>query len=118
MKEYLWGGKKQREKCCGYKLSSARITIENAFGKLKPPFRCLDRAMDIDINTLPQVIFSCFILHNYYKIKNERVPEQNLLSSLNCKRRAQPPQSNLTYNESVNENAAKNICNVFALYSE
>ena len=36
MKEYPGRGKKQREKYFGYKLSSGRIAIENAFGKLKP----------------------------------------------------------------------------------
>ena len=74
--------------------------------------------MDSDLNALPQVIHSCFILHNYCEIKNERLFEQNLLSSLNCKKRAQPPKSNLTYKESVNENAAKNIYHVFPLYFE
>ena len=83
---------------------------------MKARFRCLHCAMDIDINTLPQVILSCFILHNYCKIQNERVPE--CLSSLNCEKRAQPPKSNLTYKESVNENAAKNYHNVFVLYFE
>ena len=40
---------------------SARATIKNAFVRLKARLRCLDRATDIDINTLPQVIISWFI---------------------------------------------------------
>lgn len=47
---YPGGGKNQREKYFGNKLSSARITIQNAFGRLKVQFRCLHRAMDIDID--------------------------------------------------------------------
>ena len=70
MNEYPVGAKKQKEKYFGYKLSSARIIIENARGRLKARFRCLHCAMDIDINILPQVIHSCFILHNYWEIKN------------------------------------------------
>ena len=38
-----------------------RATIKNAFARLKARLRCLDRATDIDINTLPQVIISWFI---------------------------------------------------------
>ena len=118
MKDYPGVRKHQRQKYFDYKLSSARITIENAFSRLKARFRYLHRVMDSDLNALPQVIHSCFILHNYCEIKNERLFEQNLLSSLNCKKRAQPPKSNLTYKESVNENAAKNIYHVFPLYFE
>lgn len=47
---YPGGGKNQREKYFGNKLSSARITIQNAFGRPKVQFRCLHRAMDIDID--------------------------------------------------------------------
>ena len=46
------------------------------------------------------------------------MPEQNLLWSLNYGKRAQPPKYNLTYKESVNENAAKSIHNLLTLYFE
>ena len=46
MKEHLKGGKDDREKFFGYKLSSTRIVTENAFRRLKGRFRCLNRAMD------------------------------------------------------------------------
>ena len=79
MKEYPGEGEKQREKYFNNKWSSARIAIENAFGKLETRLRFLHCAMDIDIKTLLQVIISCFILHKYCQIQNKRVPEQNLL---------------------------------------
>ena len=46
------------------KCSSARITIKNSFGTLKARFRCLQRAMDITINILPQVLYLCLALRN------------------------------------------------------
>lgn len=61
MKEYLGGGRNSLEKYFDYKLASARITIENSFGRFKGRFRCFRRAMDVNVNTLSQVILSCFI---------------------------------------------------------
>ena len=55
-------------------MSSARIVIENTFGRLKGRFGYLKRDKDIDINVLPQVIMACFVLHNFCEMKNEKVP--------------------------------------------
>ena len=41
MKEFSRGGKNDRERFFSYKLSSAHIVIENAFGRLKGSFGCL-----------------------------------------------------------------------------
>ena len=38
-----------KEKFFSYKWSGARITIENSFVTLNARFRCLQRAMDVDI---------------------------------------------------------------------
>ena len=65
MKEYSAGGSNNEEGCFCYKLSSARIVIENSFGRLKARFGCLHRTMDIKMNDLPKVILACFILNNY-----------------------------------------------------
>ena len=70
IKKYPRGWKNQREKYFSYKLSSAKITIANAFGRLKARFRCLHRALDVDIKIFPQVILSCFILYSYCQTKN------------------------------------------------
>ena len=88
-------------------MSSAHIVIENAFGQLKGRFCCLKRAMDIDINVLPQVIMACFVLHNYCEMKKEKLPEQNIRSSLNHEKSAQPSTKSLGYKDVVNENPVK-----------
>ena len=49
MKEFPGGGANNRERLFSDRLSSARITIQNSFGRLKGRFGCLQRAMDIDI---------------------------------------------------------------------
>ena len=46
-------------------LRSARNQIECAIGRPKSRWRILLRPMDIPIQHLPNVIFSCFVLHNF-----------------------------------------------------
>ena len=52
-------------------LCSARVVIECAFDRLKARFGCLRRDMDINIDNLPYVIHSCFVLHNFCEINRE-----------------------------------------------
>ena len=54
--------KNQKKKYFGYKVSSPKITTENAFGRLKARLRCLHRAMDIDTNALPQLFYASFYI--------------------------------------------------------
>ena len=71
VKEYPKGGKDEREQYFGYRLSSARMVIENAFGGLKGRFGCLIRLKGINIKELPHLIMAIFILHNFCEIKNK-----------------------------------------------
>ena len=65
MKEYANGGSTAREQYFGYRLCSAWNVIECAFGRLKARFGALKRFMDINMDDLPFVIYSCFVLHNF-----------------------------------------------------
>ena len=101
-----------------YRLSSARIPIENSFGRLKVRFRCLQGAMEVKFDTLPQVIYWCFVLHNYCDNKNENLPYQNLMSVLRFEKRVHPSASSLSYGEKVNENRAISFRNTLTKYFE
>lgn len=46
-------------------LRSARNMIECAFGRLKARWRILMRPMDIPVDKLPNIIYACFVLHNF-----------------------------------------------------
>ena len=46
-------------------LRAARNQIECAFGRLKVRWRILLRPMDIPVQKLLNVIFACFLLHNF-----------------------------------------------------
>jgi len=68
-------------------LSSARICVENAFGRLKGRWRCLLKRCDINYKFMPQVISACCVLHNivenvkesYLSTWMKEVNDQNIL---------------------------------------
>ncbi|XP_075060997.1 uncharacterized protein LOC142149570 [Mixophyes fleayi] len=63
-------------------LSSARMVVENAFGRLKGRWRCLLKHIDIDTKLVPHVVAACCILHNICEIQKEQfLPEWNVQES-------------------------------------
>jgi hypothetical protein len=90
MKEFPGGGKDMQEQFFGFRLSSSRMVIENAFGRLKGRFRCLQRKMDLSLDSLPSVILSCFILHNYCEQENQVVSETFVRGAVEYAERFQP----------------------------
>ncbi|XP_036329886.1 protein ALP1-like [Rhagoletis pomonella] len=52
-------------------LSSARIVVENAFGRLKGRWRCLTKRIDVNPTFVPQVVLACAILHNFVEQQKE-----------------------------------------------
>jgi hypothetical protein len=46
-------------------LRSARNQVECAFGRLKARWGFLSRKVDLKFESIPTVVYSCFILHNY-----------------------------------------------------
>jgi len=85
-------------------LSSARMTVENTFGRMKLRWCCLQKRIDIHYSFVPQVISACAILHNIVERKHEEF-NSSWLRSVNATN-AMFPQPNsrlLTYrNENVN----------------
>ena len=62
-------------------LWSARNQIECAFGRLKARWRILQRPMDISVKDIPNVILSCFVLHNFCE-KNKAEVDANAVEQL------------------------------------
>ena len=53
-------------------LSSGRMVIECAFGRLKGRWRKLQKRMDMSLSEVPIVVSACCILHNYCELQLER----------------------------------------------
>lgn len=107
MKEYASGGSTEQEQYFGLKLCSARFVIQCAFGRLKARFGCLRRAMDININDLPHVIYACFVQHNFCEINNESINEERVQASRNYDRQFQPDTQPCGNKSGVNRGEAE-----------
>ena len=62
-------------------LRSARNQIECAFGRLKARWRILNRPIDLDVKYIPNVILTCFALHNFCE-KNKSSVDINIADSI------------------------------------
>ncbi|MCJ8730976.1 hypothetical protein PDJAM_G00190580 [Pangasius djambal] len=52
-------------------LRSARMVVENAFGRLKGRWRCLLKRNDVDVTFMPDIVTACCILHNVCELNKE-----------------------------------------------
>lgn len=52
-------------------LSSARIAVENAFGRLKARWRCVLKRIDVKYSFVPQLVSAICVLHNIVEINKE-----------------------------------------------
>ena len=91
MKEYANGGATVREQYFGLKLCQARMVIECSFGQMKGRLGALCRAMDINLDDLPFVMYACFLLHNYCKMNKEPVDEHKVSAAIQYDQDFQPP---------------------------
>ena len=55
-------------------LRAARNQIECAFGRLKARWRILLRPMDLKLEDVPDVVYTCFLLHNFCEARNIELP--------------------------------------------
>lgn len=67
MKDYPGYNRSPEKECFNYRLNSARIQIERAFGKLKGRWRCLFKQLECTLeNSVHHVIASCILRNIRY----------------------------------------------------
>lgn len=54
-----------------YRLSHARMCVENAFGRLKGRFRCLTKRLDTKLENSLHIIGACCVLHNICEMEED-----------------------------------------------
>ena len=98
MKEFANRRKTKEEQFFSYRLSSARMVAECAFGKLKARFGCLRRDMDINLDDLPYVMHSYFIIHIFREINEEQINRQYATDALKYEAKFQLPSHKAAIN--------------------
>ena len=84
MKPYTDNGRlTPASKTFNYRLSRARIIVENAFGRLKGRWWCLLKRNDVELQHIPQAIAACATLHNICEIHKECFHEEWLTMTNN-----------------------------------
>lgn len=64
-----------------YRLSHARMTVENAFGQLKGRWRRLLKRLDVKTDDMPMLVVACCILNNICKIHHNEFSSEWIDSS-------------------------------------
>ena len=64
-----------QERLFNYRLSRARMVVENAFGRLKGRWRCLMKRLDLKTSHVPSVAASCVVLDNMCEIYGDHCLE-------------------------------------------
>lgn len=96
--------------------SSARISVENAFGRLKARWRILGKKIDTRITLAPDVIAACCVLHNVCEDGVGRLEEMCTEDQGNSSINTQPQHGSLSGREGRDEgekyrNALLTYCN-------
>ena len=63
-------------------LRSARNQVECAFGRLKVRWGFLTRKVDLTLEMVPTVAYSCFVLHNYCEIKGNYLDDDEVRAQI------------------------------------
>ena len=71
-----------RKNFFSYRLLSARMVVECAFGRFKGRFVYLKKDIDTDLKTTLNIIYACFVLHNFCEMKKEQLLDR--VVSFNC----------------------------------
>ena len=106
----------QLYKSFGLTLCKSRMVIECSFGRPKARFGVFKRAMDINMDELPGVIYACFVLHNYCELKNEKIGEEKVASAINYDREFQPAVVTNNFTTDCNEGEGKKIRRILTRY--
>ena len=59
-----------------YRKSRVRMVVENAFGRLKGRWRCLQKCIDVQVDNAVTALRACVVLHNICEAIGDHYPEE------------------------------------------
>ena len=89
------------------------MVIECAFRRLKARFGILRRPLDTNIDDLPFLIYSCFVIQNFCEKFGESIAEDRVEGVLNYDRHFQPVDVPA---RETNNSEGKRVRRIFARY--
>ena len=82
MKPFAYNsGLTEAQRAYNYRISRARIVVENAFGCLKARWRRVLKRNDMHTNNIPHVIAAVCVLHNICEVHHEHFNDSWLQNS-------------------------------------
>ena len=74
------------------------------------------KSNDINLTDLTEVIYACFVLHNYCELKQETNNEQLVNAAVAYDQEFQPPSARSNQNNTSNQRHGKTIRDIFVHY--
>ena len=117
MKELSSEGTASEEEFFSYRLSSERMVVECAFGRLKGRFGILRNDIDTDLKTALNIIYACFVLHNFCEMNKEQLLDGVVSTAIHNNKNIQPPTQNYCYSRGTgNDIKEKKHRKIFVKY--
>ena len=89
------GGQQSRNSTLASTYAECKRVFECACGRLKVRFPMRRMVIDINIDDIPYVMYSCFALHNYCKALKDLLAHNNICEAISYDRDFQPPTQNV-----------------------
>lgn len=116
MKEFSNGGSTPQQQYFGLCLYRSRMVIKCNFGRLKARLAALRKPMDINLDDLPYIIYSCFVLHNFCEDTKEAVDDMSVMGTMQVEKESQPPTQCNSFLTDCNEGEGKRVRRVVMKY--
>ena len=91
------------------------MVIKCDFGRLEGRFGALKHEMDINLDDLPRVVHSCFILHSYCEVNGDHISNEAIDKAIKYDREFQPGTT-AARNQGTMAIRSKQIHKVFVEY--